>query len=68
VIGANRSRSQRGCSANPMMMPLRATREAEPVDLLVLRDLADEFGTVAAQADALAASRSSTTMRTLSIR
>src|SRR2546421_6520211 len=29
---------------------LRATQEAEPVDLLVLRDLADEFGTVAAQA------------------
>src|SRR5207247_4137616 len=30
---------------------LRATQEAEPVDVLVLRDLADEFGTVAAQAD-----------------
>src|SRR5215216_6429252 len=29
---------------------LRATQEAEPVDVLVLRDLADEFGTVAAQA------------------
>src|SRR5205814_495164 len=28
----------------------RATQEAEPVDVLVLRDLADEFGTVAAQA------------------
>jgi hypothetical protein len=27
---------------------LRATQEAEPVDVLVLRDLADEFGTVAA--------------------
>src|SRR5918995_1320701 len=26
-----------------------ATYEAEPVDVLVLRDLADEFGTVAAQ-------------------
>src|SRR3712207_6479446 len=30
--------------------PLRATQEAEPVAVLVLRDLADEFGTVAAQA------------------
>src|SRR5438067_11120631 len=30
--------------------PLRATQEAEPVDVLVLRDLADEFGTVPAQA------------------
>src|SRR5215218_5337967 len=29
---------------------LRATQEAESVDVLVLRDLADEFGTVAAQA------------------
>jgi hypothetical protein len=29
---------------------LRATQKAEPVDVLVLRDLADEFGTVAAQA------------------
>src|SRR5204862_5085953 len=29
---------------------LRATQEAEPVDVLVLRDLADEFDTVAAQA------------------
>src|SRR5437763_10249034 len=29
---------------------LRATQEAEPIDVLVLRDLADEFGTVAAQA------------------
>src|SRR5207253_9958176 len=29
---------------------LRATQEAEPVDVLVLRNLADEFGTVAAQA------------------
>src|SRR3712207_8214053 len=29
---------------------LRATQEAEPVDVLVLRDLADELGTVAAQA------------------
>src|SRR4051812_42665256 len=29
---------------------LRATEEAEPVDVLVLRDLADEFATVAAQA------------------
>src|SRR5216110_3677321 len=29
---------------------LRATQEAEPVDVLVLRDLAEEFGTVAAQA------------------
>src|SRR2546430_9339849 len=29
---------------------LRATQEAEPVDVLVLRDLADEFGTLAAQA------------------
>src|SRR5206468_6227845 len=29
---------------------LRATQEAEPVDVLVLRDLADEFGTVAPQA------------------
>src|SRR3712207_2762497 len=29
---------------------LRATQEAEPVAVLVLRDLADEFGTVAAQA------------------
>src|SRR3954451_11930000 len=29
---------------------LRAAQEAEPVDVLVLRDLADEFGTVAAQA------------------
>src|ERR671923_2815417 len=29
---------------------LRATQEAEPVDVLVLRHLADEFGTVAAQA------------------
>src|SRR5207245_9297215 len=29
---------------------LRATQEAEPVFVLVLRDLADEFGTVAAQA------------------
>src|SRR2546421_1948364 len=29
---------------------LRAPQEAEPVDVLVLRDLADEFGTVAAQA------------------
>src|SRR5918992_4106606 len=29
---------------------LRATHEAEPVAVLVLRDLADEFGTVAAQA------------------
>src|SRR6195256_6931616 len=29
---------------------LRATQEAEPVDVLVLRDLADEFGTVGAQA------------------
>jgi hypothetical protein len=28
---------------------LRATQEAEPVNVLVLRDLADEFGTVAAQ-------------------
>src|SRR5436189_709905 len=28
---------------------LRATQEAEPVDVLVLRDHADEFGTVAAQ-------------------
>src|SRR5207253_521145 len=28
----------------------RATRKAEPVDVLVLRDLADEFGAVAAQA------------------
>ena len=27
---------------------LRATHEAEPVDVLVLRDLADELGTVAA--------------------
>ena len=27
---------------------LRATQEAEPVDVLVLRDLADEFSTVAA--------------------
>src|SRR5436189_1434223 len=29
---------------------LRATQEAEPVDVLVLRDLADEFGAVTAQA------------------
>ena len=29
---------------------LRATQEAEPIDVLVLRDLADEFGTEAAQA------------------
>src|SRR5918992_280365 len=29
---------------------LRATQEAEPVDVLVLRDLADKFCTVAAQA------------------
>ena len=29
---------------------LRATQEAEPVAVLVLRDLADEFGTVALQA------------------
>src|SRR5215211_7574115 len=29
---------------------LGATHEAEPVDVLVLRDLAHEFGTVAAQA------------------
>ena len=29
---------------------LRATKEAEPVDVLVLRDLADEVGTVDAQA------------------
>jgi hypothetical protein len=29
---------------------LRATQEAEPVDVLELRDLADELGTVAAQA------------------
>src|SRR5213075_686251 len=29
---------------------LRATQEAEPVDVFVRRDLADEFGTVAAQA------------------
>ena len=29
---------------------LRTTQEAEPVDVLVLRDLADEFGTVTAQA------------------
>src|SRR5919202_2414461 len=29
---------------------LRATQEAEPVAVLVLRDLADAFGTVAAQA------------------
>jgi hypothetical protein len=29
---------------------LRATQEAEPVDVLVLHDLAHEFGTVAAQA------------------
>src|SRR3954467_9194458 len=29
---------------------LRATHEAEPVDVLVLRDLVEEFGTVAAQA------------------
>src|SRR5215213_5117478 len=29
---------------------LRATQEAEPVDVLVLRDLADELGAVAAQA------------------
>src|SRR5437764_695188 len=29
---------------------LRATQEAEPVDVLVLRDLIEEFGTVAAQA------------------
>src|SRR5215216_5613201 len=28
---------------------LRATQEAEPVDVLVLRDLVEEFGTVAAQ-------------------
>ena len=28
---------------------LRATQEAEPVAVLVLRDLADEFGTVAAR-------------------
>src|SRR5205823_6294448 len=28
---------------------LRATQEAEPVFVLILRDLADEFGTVAAQ-------------------
>jgi hypothetical protein len=28
---------------------LRAAQEAEPVDVLVLRDLADEFGTVTAQ-------------------
>jgi hypothetical protein len=33
-----------------MTMPSRATQEAEPVAVLVLRDLADEFGTVAAQA------------------
>ena len=32
------------------MMPVRATQEAEPVDVLVLRDLADELATVAAQA------------------
>src|SRR5437588_3970681 len=29
---------------------LRATQEAEPIDVLVLRDLVEEFGTVAAQA------------------
>ena len=29
---------------------LRATQEAEPLDVLVLRDLADEFAAVAAQA------------------
>src|SRR5207237_651879 len=29
---------------------LRATQEAEPVDVLVLRDLVEELGTVAAQA------------------
>src|SRR4051795_3436883 len=29
---------------------LRATQEADPVDVLVLRDLVEEFGTVAAQA------------------
>ena len=33
-------------SASPMMMPLRATQEAEPVTAR----FADEFGTVAAQA------------------
>src|SRR3954454_17707315 len=33
-----------------MMTPSGATQEAEPVDVLVLRDLADEFGTVAAKA------------------
>src|SRR5205823_7902602 len=41
-------------SAEPLGQPdddaLRAAQEAEPVDVLVPRDLADEFGTVAAQA------------------
>ena len=40
------------CSLRPLLGQsdddaFRATQEAEPVDVLVLRDLADEFGTVA---------------------
>ena len=45
---------QRGASAELLGQSdedaLRAAHEAEPVDVLVLRDLVDELGTVVAQA------------------
>jgi hypothetical protein len=41
---------QLSCSVSPMMKALGTTQEAGPEDVLVLRDLAHEFGTVAAQA------------------
>src|SRR4051812_25228611 len=40
---------QVSCSASPMTMP-RAPQEAEPEAVLVLGDLADQLGVVAAQA------------------
>ena len=53
--GGSSARPRREVSAELLGLSdddaLRATQEAEPVDVLVLRDLADEFGTVAAQAD-----------------
>ncbi len=54
LSGAARGRTPMEVSAEPLGQSdddaLRATQEAEPVDVLVLRDLADEFATVAAQA------------------
>src|SRR3954452_1811728 len=50
VIGAVKASISAELLGQPDDDALRATQEAEPVAVLVLRDLADQFGTVPAQA------------------